>query len=157
MKRNTYTNPLSYTYDPSHKGAPYTLDGVHYMNGGELCEVVDKACKGFEAVKDPSGRWDNTSDITETFTSVKSSRATLATDLKGDDMSKMLDEYFERVHSTNWDYVVMLDEQVIVYNMSAAEFKEFTEAWASINERKVIRFKKTGPAMLQWLEMRAEA
>lgn len=155
MKTTAYALTLRYTYDASHKGAPYTLDGEHWFNHGDLCEIALKHCKGFEAVKDGNGKWNECSDIEETATSVKSSRATLATDLTGTDMSEMLNRYFSEVHSTNFSYVAIIDESLVEYNMNADEFREFVSTWANINERKVIRFKSTSAKMLKWLEERA--
>ena len=155
MKRIAYPIPIEYLFDPTHKGAPYTIDGgAHWLNFGQLCEVLDKACKGLTAAHDGNGKWNECSDIAETATSVKSSRATLASDLTGDNMDEMLGRYFAEVHSTNWDYVALLDDEVIIYNMNAEEFREMLMTWASINERKVIRFKSTSAKMLRWLDER---
>lgn len=63
-------------------------------------------------------------------------------------------EYFERVHSTNWDYVTRVDDQIIVYNMNASEFNEFVKEFGKVNERKVIRLKKESSKVIKWLEER---
>ena len=131
MRTTTYALTLGYRYD-----------------------VALKHCMGFKAVKDGNGKWNECSDIEETATSVKSSRATLATDLTGTDMSEMLNRYFSEVHSTNFSYVAIIDDTLVEYNMNAEEFGEFVRTWASINERKVIRFKSTSAKMLKWLEER---
>lgn len=154
MKTNVYNLTLNYTHNASHKGAPYTIDGEHWFNHGDLCEMALKHCKGLEAVKDGNGKWNECSDIEETATSVKSSKATLASDLTGSDINEMLDRYFKEVHSTNFSYVAIIDETLVEYNMNAEEFREFTTTWASINERKVIRYKSTSGKMLKWLEER---
>lgn len=154
MKKTIYAINLTYRFDPTHKGAPYTIDGEHWMNAGELKEVLNKSARGLTAEKDPNGKWNECSDIAETMTSVKSSGATLASDLKGEDMNEMLDRYFTEVHSTNWDFVTLVDETIVVYNMNANEMREMLMTWAGINERKVIRFKKESLKMLNWLEER---
>ena len=154
MNKTIYAINLKYTFDPSHKGSPYTLNGENWFNHGDLMEILDKACKGYEATKDGNGKWNECSDIAETMTSVKSSKATLASDLKGDNMVEILDRYFAGTHSTNWDFVTMINEELIVYNMNEAEFREFTMTWASINERQVIRYKSDSSKMIRWFEER---
>jgi hypothetical protein len=69
-------------------------------------------------------------------------------------MDVMLSRYFAEVHSTNFSYVAIIDDTLVEYNMNAEEFNEFIRTWASINERKVIRFKSTSGKMLRWLEER---
>jgi hypothetical protein len=63
-------------------------------------------------------------------------------------------EYFERVHSDNWDYVTLVDEEVIVYNMNAKEFDEFVKEFGRVNSRKVVRLIKESCRMIRWLEER---
>ena len=77
MTKTEYTINFKFTFDPTHKGAPYTLDGEHYMNSGEFAEVADKMVKGYGSKKDANTPFDKGSDIEETNTSVKSSKATL--------------------------------------------------------------------------------
>ena len=154
MKKTVYRVMKSYTFDPTHKGAPYTFDGEHWLNAGELVEILLKFVKGFEAEKDANTKWNEGSDIEQTATSVKSSGATLASDLKGEDMSEMLDRYFKEVHSTNWSFGIIIEDTLTEYNMNANEFREMLMTWASINERKVIRLKKVSTKMVKWLEDR---
>jgi thiol-disulfide isomerase/thioredoxin len=69
-------------------------------------------------------------------------------------LEEIMKEYFERVHSTNWDYVTVVDEEVIVYNMNAEEFKEFVEEFGRVNSRKVVRLIKESGRMIRWFEER---
>ena len=157
MTRTVYRRVLTVIFDPTHKGAPYSLDGIHWFNHGDLVEIEDKAVKGFAAEKDGNGKWNKCSDIEETATSIKSGGATLANDLRsenGEDMDEMLDRYFTEVHSTNWDFGFIVDDEIIIYNMNAEEFREAVKTWAGINERKVIRFKKESSKMIKWFEER---
>ena len=41
MTKTEYTINFKFAFDPVHKGAPYTLDGEHYMNGGEFESFLD--------------------------------------------------------------------------------------------------------------------
>lgn len=155
MKKSVFTMNFHFEYDPAHRGAPYSLDGEHYMNAGEFAEVADKLCKGFGSSKDANTPFDKGSDIAETMTSVKSSKATLTGAQIGYDFESIKKCYFARVHSTNWDYVVIMDDTLTVYNMDAAEFEDFMDNWATYSkDRNVIRFKATSGKMLNWLDER---
>lgn len=155
MTRTEYIINFPFGYDPTHKGAPYTLDYEHYMNGGEFAEVGNKLVKGLGSAKDANTPFDKGSDIPETCTSVKSSKATLTSAQIGYDFDSIKACYFARVHSTNWDYVVIMDNTLVIYNMNATEFSEFIDNWATYcKDRNVIRFKATSGKMLKWLDER---
>ena len=155
MKKTTFTMNFHFEYDSAHRGAPYSLDGEHYMNAGEFAEVADKLCKGLGSSKDANTPFDKGSDIAETMTSVKSSKATLTSKQIGYDFESIKRCYFARVHSTNWDYVVIMDDTLIVYNMDSTEFESFLDNWATYcKDRNVIRFKATSGKMLNWLDER---
>ena len=155
MKKTVFTMNFHFEYDPAHRGAPYSLDGEHYMNAGEFAEVADKLCKGLGSSKDANTPFDKGSDIAETMTSVKSSKATLTGAQIGYDFESIKKCYFARVHSTNWDYVVIMDDTLTVYNMDAVEFESFMDNWATYcKDRNVIRFKATSGKMLNWLDER---
>ena len=153
MKKTTYTLNVNYQFNAEHKGAPYTFDGEHYMNAGEFKEAIRKAVAGLECKKDANTPFDKGSDIEEYNTSVKSSGATISP-VKGDTLEGIMTEYFERVHSDNWDYVTLVDEEVIVYNMNAEEFEEFVREFGRVNSRKVVRLIKESGRMIRWLEER---
>lgn len=154
MKKEVYTVSLAYTFDPAHKGANYSLDGQHWINGGEFAEVITKAVLGFEATKDPNSRYDLASDIEELQVSVKSSRFTLVNKVLGDSFEESLNRYFETVHSNLWIYTVVVDDSAILYYMDKEEFKSFVEAFCFFNERKAIRCKATSGKMIKWFEER---
>ena len=102
---------------------------------------------------DANTPFDEGSDIEEYNTSVKSSGATISP-VKGDTLEGIMTEYFERVHSDNWDYVTLVDEEVIVYNMNAKEFDEFVKEFGRVNSRRVVRLIKESGRMIRWLEER---
>lgn len=155
MTRNAFAINFKFQFDPTRKGAKYSLDGEHWLNNGEFAEVADKAVKGYDLNKDANTAYDMGSDIEQTSTSVKSGKATLTSKVLGESKEEVIKTYFSNVHSTNWDWVILLDESVIIYNMNAEEFKEFIEEWASYDAiRKVIRFKTTSSKMVRWLEDR---
>lgn len=154
MKKTTYTLTLAYTYDPTHKGAPYTLDGQHWMNNGEYMECAIKSVLGYEAVKDANVPYNMGSDIPELNASVKSSRFTLTNMPLADNFEDSIKTYFETVHSTIWMYGVKLDEEIVIYEMNAEEFESFLREFSNMNERKVIRAKATSTKMLKWFEGR---
>lgn len=149
MNKSIYFNTLKYTFNADHKGAPFTIDGDHFMNAGEFAEVALKACKGYEPIKDKNTKFNEVSDIEQTKTSVKSSGATLTSVKLGADFDIVLKKFFEMSASTNYSYVTIIEDIVTEYNMNANEFKEFVENWASYqNDRQVIRFKKTSGKMI---------
>ena len=155
MKRTSYTLNLNYTYDPTHKGAPYTFDGQHWMNNGEYMECCIKSVLGFAPVKDSSTPYDIASDIPELNASVKSSRFTLVNRRLAETFEDSLRVYFSTVHSTTWLYGIQVDNDIIIYEMDKAEFESFLREFSSLNERKVIRAKATSAKMIAWLENRA--
>lgn len=156
MKKITGKINLEYMFDPNRKGAKFSIDGAHWFNSGEFAEMADKAIRGYAPAKDANTAYDRGSDIEESLTSVKSGKATLTSKVLGNNKAEVLKVYFETVHSTNWDWVIMIDDSIVVYNMNAEEFKEFCEEWSSYDEsRKVIRFKSTSGKMIKWLEERA--
>jgi hypothetical protein len=155
MTRTEYKINFHFEFDPTHKGAPYTLDGEHYMNGGEFAEVADKMVKGFGSKKDANTPFDKGSDIEETNTSVKSSKATLTSAQIGYDFHSIKRCYFERVHSNNWDYVVIIDNTVVIYNMNKVEFESFLDNWSGYcKDRNTIRIKATSGKMIRWFDER---
>lgn len=153
MKKTIYTINFNYQFVASHKGAPYTFDGEHFLNCGEFLEVGEKMVLGLKGEKDANTPFDKGSDIEETNTSVKSSGATISP-IRGESVDEIMKEYFERVHSNNWDYVTIIDEEMVVYKMDANEFGEFVKEFGKVNERKVVRLKKESGKMIRWFEER---
>lgn len=140
----------------NHKRAPYSLDGVHWLNGGELAEALDKFSKGYKPEKDANGKWDKTSDIPETHTSCKSYRFGLNNEYLGDTYEEVKTEYFKRVHSTNWDYIIIEGDTLIVYTMNKAEFAEYLDNFHIFEKGRIrgVRSKKAIAEMIEWLEAR---
>ena len=154
MQKEIFIGLKKYTFDNEHKGAHYTFDGEKYMNAGEWCEAQYKYVLGFEATKDANTAFDAGSDIEQLHRSVKSSKATLTSEVLGRDMETSLACYFERVASTSWAWIVPMDETLTVYVMNADEFKQFTTEWASYNKEGRISYKATSGKMIKWFEER---
>lgn len=153
MLKNVYPIVTNFTYDPNHKGAHYFING-HYANTGEAVEIMLKACKGFEATKDANTRFDMGSDIEETHTSVKTFGFSLCESI-ADNFVDTVSEYLRRTASTNVSYALIINEEIVEYNMSLEEFKEMLERFGSWDKGgKKIRVKRNP---LTWLEMRAAA
>lgn len=158
MKRVFYSVKSAYDYNPAHKGAPYVVNGKA-CNFGNLCECVASEWAGCGFGYDTKAvPFDMGSDIESRNASVKSSGASLAC-LYGTDKNAIINEYFARVHSTEWIYVVELDGEWVLYIMNADEFKSFLIKWAGLTresdgERFKVRFKKTSGKMLNWLDER---
>lgn len=158
MKKQVYEISLPYTFDPTHKGAPYTFDnGAHWCNHGDFIEIMVKYHMGFKAGKDGNTPYDKGSDIEEIRASVKSSRATLVNKKLGNDMAESLHTYFTNVHSNKWFFGHDIDGELHVYTMNAEEFNAFCNAFAGYDKsREVVRFKSTTGKMIHWLENRVD-
>ena len=158
MKKTTSKINVNIIIDTeNHKRAPYSLDNIHWMNGGELAEVLDKLSKGYKPTKDANGRWDETSDIVETRTSCKSYRFGLNNECLGDTYEEVKTEYFKRVHSVQWDYIIIEDNTLTVYTMNKAEFAEYLDNFHIFERGRIrgVRSKKAIAEMIEWLEARA--
>ena len=153
MTKTIATMPINYTYDADHARSHYLIEGeTAHKNGGEFAEIVCKAVRGFEAVKDANTKFDKGSDIEETRTSIKSSGCGLTDEKLADNREDFLAEYFRRTHSTNVDYVIIIDDEVIIYNMNMDEFKEFTNEFAKWDKHSTKVRIKTSTKMIKWFE-----
>ena len=151
MLKNTYTLNLNYTFDPNYKGAHYVINNKH-MNAGEFIEVALKACKGYEASKDANTRFDMGSDIEETHTSVKTFGFSLCESI-ANTFEDTINEYFKRTASNNVSYALLINEEIVEYNMNMDEFKEMLVKFGTwCKDGKKIRVKKNP---LKWLEIKA--
>ena len=157
MKRYEYTNTMPYIYDSTKSGSKYSMDGGQtYKNHGELMESIAKFHRGLEYLVNPTTSFDTGSDIEEINASVKSSKSSLAR-VYGNSFEQILDEYFARVHSTLWIFMVDIDEQVIEYHMNAKEFRTFLETWGATgiesgSHLMKVRIKSASGKMIKWLE-----
>ena len=154
MTRTVTTNPIKYTYNPTHSNSHYLIDGEDaYKNGGEFAEIVCKAIRGFEPEKDANVPFDKGSDIEETKTSIKSHKCGLTDtkDMRQSTKEYYVEQYFKRVHSTNVDYVIFIDEMVYIYNMDMqTEFKEFINKFGKWYDKKIRLY--TTAEMIKWFE-----
>ena len=155
MKKTIAEMPITYKYDAEHRSAHYLVEGeTTYKNGGEFTEIVCKAVRGFKAEKDANTKFDKGSDIEETKTSIKSNGCGLTDEKLADNKEDFLAEYFKRTHSTNVDYVVIIDDVVTIYNMDMNEFKEFTNEFAKWDKYSMKVRIKTTSKMIKWFEER---
>lgn len=155
MKKTVAPMPINYIYDADHARSHYMIEGENtYKNGGEFAEVVCKAIRGFKAEKDANTPFDKGSDIEETKTSIKSNGCGLTDEKLADNKEDFLAEYFRRTHSTNVDYVVIIDEEVTIYNMNMKEFREFTRTFAQWDKHSTKVRIKTSAKMIKWFEER---
>lgn len=157
MTRTIAPMPINYTYDADYPRSHYLIEGetVH-RNGGEFAEIVCKAIRGYKAEKDANTKFDKGSDIEETRTSIKSHKCGL-TDEKSIRTTKeyYYEQYFNRVHSTNVDYVIIIDDVVYIYNMDLqTEFKELVDKFSYWDKsEKKIRINTT-LKLIRWLDER---
>lgn len=106
-----------------------------------------------------SRRFDEASDIDNI--SVKSAHFTLVQGglLNGSELEPMVNDYFSRVHSTEFAYV---DRCFIVHMMNAEEFREFLMAFCTVERdsyknggKLKVRARSESKKMMNWLNERA--
>lgn len=156
MKKFTYTINFNYEFHAERKGAKYTVEGLH-KNGGQFLEYAVKKHWGYSE-DCPATAYNEGSDIPEINASVKSSKFSLAC-IYNDDFDSILDEYFSKVSSTLWIYVVKIDEQIAEYRMSESEFKAFVKKFGRLtreskSDKKKIQGMATSSKMIEWFEAR---
>lgn len=104
-------------------------------------------------------RFDEASDIDNI--SVKSAHFTLVQGglLNGSELKSMVDDYFSRVHSTEFAYVA---RDFTVYMMNAKEFREFLMAFCTVERdsyknggKLKVRARSESKKMINWLNERA--
>jgi len=150
---------VAFKYVSEHARAHYTIDGEHFFNGGDACEMAVKSAFGLNPVKDSNGAFDVSDDIAEFNASVKSSAATLVNRPIGNDFDSILDAYFAQVHSNNFWYVTadFNRKMVTVYQMNADEFRDYLKRFSRFDpKRKVIRLNKDADSKnLHWLNLKS--
>jgi hypothetical protein len=153
MTKTTSEINIRYFYEPNRSRVKYSLDGEKWINGGDFAEIANKASKGLAPEKDGNTPYDKGSDIEETHTSVKSSKAALTQVVIGNSFETILRNYFAHTASNNWDWTVIIDNTVTIYNMNRPEFERFVRQFGYYEEaRQIIRFKATTGKMIKWLE-----
>lgn len=161
MKKMIKQFNVTVHYDEEKRGAHYTMDFVHYGNGGDAAEWVTKDACGLDATKDGNGAYDVTDDIPEYNASVKSSAATLVNRPLGNTFEEVVNAYFENVHSrVIWYSVADFAKKIVtIYEMNHAEFAEYLKRFSRYDtSRKVIRLNKDAASKnLYWLERKARA
>ena len=140
----------------------YSITNHHFTakNGINKEQCLDYHYNGRHGNHD-NLKWYEGSDIPEQKISVKSEKFSLTSggQLKGDNLTEMLNDYFARVASVIFAYVTN-DYQV--YEMNATEFREFLENFTRLekdstkNGGKIkVRAKTESQEMLAWLYSRA--
>lgn len=161
MRKTTYKiDNFKYTFDSEVRGAKYTWEykGVTYKgNGGDFSEAGLKWCRGYEPIKDANTSYAVGSDIEEDGTSVKTWGFTLASACTGESFEEVIDKFFQNVHSWNFSFVIIIENELTDYNMNADEFRQFLYRFASYDKgRKVIRGPKASlkkiREVVQWFE-----
>lgn len=133
------------------------LDRKPTENGGEYCERIALAqlLNRFEYVKN-SIPFDEGSDIEELHMSVKSKSFTLATNLNGDSLADMVQDYFDRTASTTWCYVSLDLNKLFI--MDKAEFSYLLHTYGTVDRvsakrggRTKVRVKRETQSLQRWL------
>lgn len=158
MRKETYTNNLSYIFDANRKNAKYSIDnGNKWMNHGDYCECLAKSVLGYEPRKDGNTRSDRGHDIEEINASVKSWRCGVSdrNDLKalGNREDFLYNFFRDELPNTTYIWVNDYEDMVDLYYMTSDEFKAFVDACASWeNFSSKIRFSKSINTIVNYLE-----
>lgn len=132
--------------------------GISHNAGINAEQSLRYFLHGYTTAHD-SRRFDEASDIDNI--SVKSARFTLAQGglLNGSELEPMIDDYFSRVHSTEFAYVA---RDFTVYMMNAKEFREFLMAFCTVERdsyknggKLKVRARSESKRMVEWLNERA--
>lgn len=164
MIKNCYVNTLKYTVKTDNKGAPYFIDGfTKGKNKGNMCESIAKNYRGlFVSDSNPATRFDEDSDIPEFCMSVKSSGFSLARKLQGKTAHELIADFFARVHSSAFCYMIwdQNTEEVIEYIMTKSEFGAFINEFSYLHYESnkthdlKINALNTSKRMIEWFEKR---
>lgn len=166
MKKMLIKYNVKVLYDPLRPKAHYSLDGVHWMNAGELAECLLKAGFGLEPRKDASTRYDVEDDIPTLNASVKAHKFSLCNVVLGETREETIEKFFATVHANKFYYVAnetekRMNGELEVYEMSKDEFREFVELFGAWEEgRKIVRGNVTKAVggilpMKVWLKRKA--
>lgn len=135
-----------------------TIDRIYKNNGQHAQYVADYTLTG-QVRKADNIHWACGSDIPELKMSVKSARATLASDLIGETIADKVNDYFNRTASTVWAYVTK-DETI--YIMDGIEFRQFIMTFATMQKdstknggRMKVRFPHESHKVIEWLGSKA--
>jgi hypothetical protein len=160
MLLHTHVIKANPQYDASRSRAPWTIDGQHFFNDGNLaeCGVNEHFGYGFRYDK-KAVAFDIGSDIEALRMSVKSNGCSLACVYRTNKetaKAEIIAEYFERVHSNRWAYVVRTDMSLEIYEMNAMEFRQFVEKFSGLSRESGKDYYKlkirTTDKMMAWLK-----
>lgn len=136
-----------------HRGAPYTIDGTHFLNYGQLVQIARVSVKTGQITKPDNIRYDLDSDLSEYSESIKSAKATLVNMYLGDDLESVLNTYKSTTHSQLHSWCDLKDNELTAYVMDTDEFIEFTRLFGRYDHnRKVVRYKTHSSLMVKWFE-----
>lgn len=159
MKKEIHRKNLLYIFEPERKGAKYSIDGgEHFMNHGELCEVLAKSVLGYEPKKDANTRHDKGHDIPELNASVKSHKCGLTDrkDLRTGDKWEYFNEFFATEKpNTIYIWVYEYGDFVNLWYMNRNEFREFVlncAKWDGSKGQNKWRFNICDNTVNQYLE-----
>ena len=145
---------ITFSYQKTeHRGAPYTIDGNHFLNYGQLVQIARISVKTGQMTKPDNIRYDLDSDLTEYGESIKSAKATLVNMYLGDSLESVLNAYRATTHSQIHSWCNLQGNELTAYIMDTDEFIEFTRLFGRYDHsRKVVRYKTHSSLMVQWFE-----
>ena len=154
MTKNIYKNNIPFRIDENRKGAKATINGVDFMNWGQLKQILLVSALFGKIEKPDHVPYNEGSDIPELNASVKSAKGGLTDIYLGTTKEEILKAYFKTTASTCWIWVTLEDDNLTAYTMNKTEFLEFNEKFGAVYSKK-IRYPRDTAALIRWLEEQA--
>lgn len=161
MKKIFHLLQQEMIYNPAKSRAPWTIDGIHHMNGGQRFEgSAHEYFEGAFTFDRKAVPFDKGSDIESLRISVKSHGCSLAclyrprTDTA---KAEIITEYFQRTASEWWLWAEEpAHRQMVFYIMDATEFRQFLELFGELGQETgkdlwKIRVRSS-KKLVRWLE-----
>lgn len=154
MLKKEYQTKSVILYDKAHRGAPYTVNHLNWLNGGDLVECAVSEYEGYGFHKDANTAYNLGSDVGGI--SVKSARARLTTIRLAKERLEFIKLYMQNEPSQLFCYGIYNGGQSFTfYYMTRQEFIDFAIEFTKMTPSEVTpRFTTTTEAMLKWLNER---
>lgn len=127
----------------------YIING-RPVNRGDACELLVKIFYGIEPVKDIT-MWRNGSDLNDMRISVKSDKASLCDDLRGD-VDTQINEYCAHCHCNTVIWATFDGDVLEMWKMDLTTFKRFTKRFGRVSTDGKLHYPTTSALMRSWFK-----
>lgn len=127
----------------------YVVNG-RPVNKGDTCELLVKIYFGVDPVKDIT-MWRNGSDLNDLRISVKSPKASLCDDLRGD-VDSQINAYCAGCHCTSVIWADFDGDTLEMWRMDMDTFKRFTKRFGRVSTDGKLHYPTTSAMMRAWFK-----